>query len=143
MTLYVWPNPQVTITGAATEVTSAAILAKLVQDIGAPSAGLRTVEAGLSKAEVPIRRDCSSAALNTGSWTTLFTASATNTQMHFYNGTGYSIQIGFGTGPGITTAFIVPPGGDVVRLLVPSGETVSLQPYVNITDGEIVINFLK
>ena len=118
---------------------------QMTEGAGVELQAARTVEAGMRAAKTPVYRDCAVSALNTGAWTEVLAAAAgAVTELRFWNGTGYPIQIAYGNAGGFEALeYILPPGGEAVRLWIPSATRVSVQPYVNITGGELVINFMR
>ena len=117
---------------------------QMTEGAGVEIQAARTVEAGMRAAKTPVYRDCAVSALNTGAWTEILAAAAgAVTELRFWNGTGYPIQISYGNVGAEALEYILPPGGEAVRLWIPSATRVSVQPYANITGGELVINFMR
>lgn len=81
--------------------------------------------------------------LNTGAWTQVVASTAAGyDRFQVFNSSESSIQVAVGGAGAEVLVFIIQPGGDSWDYYVAYGSRISIQPYVNCTDGEIIINML-
>lgn len=104
-----------------------------------------TTQAGLARANAPVRNDHSSTNITTGAYVTLVASLASDVSaLHIFDSSGKAMYLAVGPAASeVDQIYIVPGGTDLVPLAIPAGSRVSIKAVSStINKGELLISFL-